>query len=458
MSKFYNKSHDGDEFEEPGVVAGTKEAETALVNLAIRDAQCFYRITEAGVRSDFFFRELPGELFNLLEKLTAQSGGTHPGKFEIVSALKRDYAQEHLTAYYEIIGEPIPKESLDRYIRYVINSYKKRQLLALYAELQQITTAAAPTSDAIVAHALNEIEKIDQCTNPLDIMDSPSYALNMRAYFEKADALPRGTLFGIKDLDRYTGGTRLGEFSLLYAPPGKGKSSLYLQAYFYRALVLKRPQLWLSIGDMTAEQDFIRYLQQETGLDPLRLAFGDFKDDWGTDMWPEIDRRLNELSDGMAFMYAASKISTLEVGRIIKKILRQVPTLDVYIDHIGHFSDPAPGIYEKTVLVAQALVGLAHGLVDSEGNRRVSINAISPINKAGNTVGAQELLHAAENILKIDPLPADKGGPDSSKAPDQQSGLVNLLIDKNRNGGSGSVKLFFNAPRAKFEDVDTRHQ
>jgi replicative DNA helicase len=92
---------------------------------------------------------------------------------------------------------------------------------------------------------------------------------------------------GIDQLDNYTGGTRLGEFTLLYAKPGYGKSSLFLQACFYRALVLNRPQLWLSIGDMTAEQDWFRYIQQETGLDALDQAQGNFKD--SHDRWPDID-------------------------------------------------------------------------------------------------------------------------------------------------------------------------
>jgi hypothetical protein len=109
-------------------------------------------------------------------------------------------------------------------------------------------------------------------------------------------------------------------------------------------------------------------------------------------------------------------------------------------------SRPGRNIYQKTVQISNALVNFAHEIVGPDGNHRVSINAISPINKAGETVGAQDLQHAAETVMKIEPLPVDQGGPDKSKAPDEQSGWVKVAIEKNRWGGSGAVKLFFNAP------------
>jgi replicative DNA helicase len=442
------------DFEAGQHIPHAHDAEVGLINLVIRDAQCLYRVQEAGIQPEHFFSELAGSLFELLVKLTDQGKGTHPGKFNIVQALKRDYTTEYLDFYYSTSQEAIAKDWLDRYIRQITNAYKKRELIRLAAELTTMAYAPDIAADAGIAFALNEAERVDRATNPLNIMNGASYENYLRDYYKKAPDLPKGAPSGINPLDGYTGGTRLGEFTLLYAKPGYGKSSLFLQACFHRALVLKRPQLWLTIGDMTAEQDWFRFIQQQTGLDALDQAQGSFRDSQGRNRWNDIDGYLKQLGGSKLFIHQAGKIHTLEAGRIIKKLLREVETLDVYIDHIGHFSDQAENIYQKTVMISNALVGFAHEIVGPDGNHRVSINAISPINKAGETVGAQDLQHAAETVMKIEPLPVNEGGPDKTKAPDEQSGWVKVAIEKNRWGGSGAVKLFFNAPQAKFLETD----
>lgn len=442
------------DFEHGQHIPHAETAEIGLLNLIIRDAQCLYRTQEAGIQPEHFFSELAGSLYELLVRLTDQGKGTHPGKFNIVQALKRDFTVEYLDYYYSVSQEAIAKDWLDRYIRQLTNAYKKRELIRMAAELTTMAYAPDIAAEAGIAFALNEAERVDRATNPLNIMNGASYESYLRDYYKKAPNLPKGAASGIGTLDAYTGGTRLGEFTLLYAKPGYGKSSLFLQSCFHRAMVLGRPQLWLTIGDMTAEQDWFRYIQQETGLDALDQAQGNFKDNNGYNRWEDIDGYLKRLGGSKLFIHQAGKIHTLEAGRIIKKLLREVETLDVYIDHIGHFSDQAENIYQKTVVISNALVNFAHEIVGPAGNHRVSINAISPINKAGETVGAQDLQHAAETVMKIEPLPVNEGGPDKSKAPDQQSGWVKVAIEKNRWGGSGAVKLFFNAPQAKFLETE----
>jgi replicative DNA helicase len=433
------------------------DAEIGLINLAIRDAQCLYKMQEAGIQPEHFFSEYTGTMYALLTSLTDQGKGAHPGKFNIIQAIKRDYTADFLDFFYSVSQEPIAKDWLDKYLREVVNAYKKRELIRAAAELTSMAYADDIPADAGIAFALNEAERIDRATNPLNIMNGAAYEKYLRDYYQRAPGLPKGAMSGIDQLDNYTGGTRLGEFTLLYAKPGYGKSSLFLQACFHRALVLHRPQLWLSIGDMTAEQDWFRFIQQQIGLDALEQAHGNYEDSQGVDLWPDIDGYLKKLGESKLFIHQAGKIHTLEAGRIIKKLLREVDTLDVYIDHIGHFSDTAENIYQKTVQISNALVNFAHEIVGPDGNHRVSINAISPINKTGETVGANDLQHAAETVMKIDPLPVNEGGPDKSKAPDMQSGWVKVAIEKNRWGGSGAVKLFFNAPKARFYDTEYFH-
>jgi hypothetical protein len=62
------------------------DAEIGLINLAVRDAQCLYKMQEAGIQPEHFFSEYTGTMYALLTSLTDQGKGAHPGKFNIIQA------------------------------------------------------------------------------------------------------------------------------------------------------------------------------------------------------------------------------------------------------------------------------------------------------------------------------------------------------------------------------------
>jgi replicative DNA helicase len=70
-------------------------------------------------------------------------------------------------------------------------------------------------------------------------------------------------------------------------PPGFGKSALYQQACYNRAFTQGKPQLWITIGDMTATQVFNRWMQQETGVSSISLSRGQFATPDGFDHKPK---------------------------------------------------------------------------------------------------------------------------------------------------------------------------
>jgi hypothetical protein len=102
-------------------VPHAEEAEIGLLNLAIRDSQCLYKIQEAGIQPEHFFSELAGSLFELVIKLTIDGKGAHPGKFNIIQALKKDYTEEYLDYYYDVTKEVIAKDWLTKFIKELIN-------------------------------------------------------------------------------------------------------------------------------------------------------------------------------------------------------------------------------------------------------------------------------------------------------------------------------------------------
>lgn len=436
----------------------SKEAEAGLISLAINHAECLYRLDEAGITETYFSNHDAAYLFGLLKDLTEQGKGAHPGLFAIVQAIKKLGSQGQGTYEYysRAATEYIPAEWFDKYLKELIECHKRRELIRMAGELTNLAYDKSVPTDAAILYSLSETEKIDQVSQPLNVLDGQGLAEMMREYYSNADKRPAGANTGITILDTFTGGTRLGELTLLYAPPGKGKSAIFQQICFFRAVTLGRPQLWITIGDMTISQVINRFMQQETGVSSINLSQGDFRDGEGFNHWRKIESHLKSLEAAPLFTYENETLKSTDVRRIIKRLLRQVSFLDVYIDHIGQFTDPAENIYMKTVNVATSLLSCAHGIRDEAGNPLVSINAISPINKQGKYAGAMDLGHAAENIYTLEPLKPQDGGPDPDLKPSEQSGLVNFRIEKSRHGGQGALTLYFDAPRAKFFGVSDR--
>ncbi|MBA3829946.1 MAG: hypothetical protein H0X33_13480 [Taibaiella sp.] len=428
------------------------ESEFGLVNLALNSAECLYKLDEAGITPEFFYNYEAAYLFGLLKRLTEEGNGAHPAQFNFVSHLKKmDPFDQQIYDYYKrAIVEPITTEWFDRYVKKLVNFYKKRQFLSMAGELAQMALDETIAADVCATYSMTRAETIDRATNPLNILDGAKLKETMIDYYKNAPDRPEGSEWGISVLDETIGGARLGELSVLYAPPGYGKSALFQQACFYRAFILKRPQLWITIGDMTAAQVFNRWVQQEIGISSIELSRGKFTTPDHFDHKPKVWSLLGNLGRVPLYLYEDDTLASSDVRRIIKSLLRKEKTLDVYVDHIGQFTDRAENIYEKTTLIAASLLRCAHNIRDDNGLPVISLNVISPINKQGKYSGSMDLGHAPENIYTLDPLPPDKGGPDPVRSPKDQSGLINFKIEKSRHGGRGSVPLFFEAHRARF--------
>jgi replicative DNA helicase len=432
------------------------EVEAGLINLALNSAECYYKLEEAGISDNFFHGEAAAYLYGLIHQLTEEGQGSHPTQFSILQRIKAlaGGGEAYYGYYRQVQAEPITTEWFDRYLKQLVNLFKKRQFLSMAAELAQMASDDKIPAEACTTFSLDRAETIDRATNPLNILDGKQLKQVMTDYYRDAPNRPEGSPWGIKSLDKFTEGSRLGELSILYAPPGFGKSALYQQACYHRAFNLGRPQLWITIGDMTAPQVFNRWMQQETGVSSISLSRGQFEDPNRFNQKSKVKAALVQLAKSPLYIYEDDTLASSDIRRIVKSLLRKEKTLDVYVDHIGQFTDRAENIYEKTTAIAAQLLRCAHNIRDDNGGPLISLNVISPINKAGKYSGSMDLGHAPENIFTLDPLTPDKGGPDPNKPPSEQSGLINFKIEKSRHGGRGAVALFFQADKAKFMEPE----
>lgn len=432
-----------------------KDAEDGLINLAIHNSECLYKLDEARVNENFFYGHYAAYMYKLLTYLSGQAKGQHPTKFTTVRALNKEQDKGYLDYYTQISNEVHNPQNFDTWLDTLVDFHKKREVIRTNLEAIQMCYDDNVKADAILTATITKLETVDSCINPLELYTDERLEKMLRDDYVQAPTRPKGAKWPIKELNLHTGGTRYGELGLLYAEPGLGKSSLLWETAYQRSY--ERPQLYITIGDMTIPQLWRRGMQQLTGVSSIDQSQGKFRDNDGYDQWNEIDFHLKSLGKRQLYLYQNENMEVGDVRRIAKRLLRNLPGLDIYIDHIGQFRDKGD-LYEKTMLVSSTLLSCAHNIVDDNYNPRVSITAISPINKKGEFVGAMDLAHAAENIFKLERAKANEGGANLELPPSEQSGVVLFKILKNRNGGAGTVKLWFDAPKARFTQLPDSHK
>jgi replicative DNA helicase len=443
------------------VLPHSAKAELGLINLAVRDAKMLYRLEEAGITEKFFYSECAAYLYMMLQMLTVEGKGAHPSQFNILQHLlgMGEQAGPILEYYRKASAEYIPAEWFDGFMRELVNTYKKREHYRTLQEALLLVFNEKVPADAITTLMLDRAEATDRATNPLNVTSGPQLEKLMREYYSQSASRERGASWGLAILDAYTGGARYGEFSILYAPPGIGKSALLTQAFYKRALE-KLPQLYVTIGDMSKEQIIARIMQQLTGLGVIEQMRGEFKQGEGwdeVDHWDSIDEHLTRIGGLEHFyIYEDSHMKSTDLPRLIKGLLRKLPKgkgLHVYVDYMQQFTDPSENVYELVKTVSLNLMRCAKGITGDTGEKLVSVTGISNTNAEGKVKGGTDPTYDAENVYRLEAESVANGGPDPSKDPGQQSGVVKFVIEKQRFFGRGTLKLYFDAPRAVYREV-----
>jgi replicative DNA helicase len=135
-----------------------------------------------------------------------------------------------------------------------------------------------------------------------------------------------GVPWGLRDLDRITGGMQPGELTILAARPSIGKTALAIQAYRHIIRTLRRPVAFFSL-EMGAEPIATRIVCSEAGLDSDRIRKG-----WASDH--ELARfrtAASSLGELPGMVRDCSQLSGVDLLMQVRLLKAQVPHLALVV-------------------------------------------------------------------------------------------------------------------------------
>ncbi len=252
---------------------------------------------------------------------------------------------------------------------------------------------------------------------------------------------------GLGDLDRMTTGFQNSDLIILAARPSVGKSSLAMNIARNVSLRADVPSVVFSL-EMSKEQVAQRLLCSEAAIPSQKLRNGYLDED----EWRRLSLSLGRLSEAKIFIDDTPSISVMELRTKCRRLQAEHGLGLVIVDYLqlmrpSHRQDNRQ---QEISEISRSLKGLAREL-------DVPVIALSQLSRAVEQ--RQKQIPQLSDLRESGAIEQDAdivmflyADPEL-----EQQNTIQLIIAKQRNGPTGSIKLFFSRDICRFEDLDVVH-
>lgn len=256
-----------------------------------------------------------------------------------------------------------------------------------------------------------------------------------------------GLATGFRDLDEKTSGLQKNDLIILAARPSMGKTALAL-TLGQNAALLENAVVAIFSLEMSKEQLVMRMLSSEAKVDAHRFRTGYLnRDEWG-----RLAEAIGTLSEANIFIDDTPGISVLEMRAKARRLVAEQKRLDlIVVDYLQLMSGSkrAESRQQEVSQISRELKGLAKEL-------NVPIVALSQLSRAPEARNPPRPmmsdLRESGSIEQDADVVAFIYREDYYKPTEENAGLAELLIAKQRNGPTGTVKLAFLKEFTRFEN------
>jgi replicative DNA helicase len=251
---------------------------------------------------------------------------------------------------------------------------------------------------------------------------------------------------GFTDFDHKTAGLQAGDLIIVAARPSMGKTALALNMAEYAALKTGKAAAVFSM-EMSASQLAFRLISSLGRINQQHLRTGDLADE----EWPRVTSAITLLAESKIFIDDTAALSPLELRARARRLKREHDLGLIVIDYLQLMQVPGNKENRATEIseISRSLKALAKEL-------GVPVIALSQLNRSleqrtdkrpvmADLRESGAIEQDADVIVFIyrdeyyNPESADKG-------------LAEIIIGKQRNGPTGTVKLTFLGQYTRFEN------
>jgi len=430
------------------------EAERAVLGaiLLLNDA---FNLAAEVIDSEDFFRDAHRRIFDKMVKLSERNDAIDllTLKEELTRAGELDEVGG--PAYIAALIDGVPRTTnVEHYAKIIKEKATLRSLISSANRILATAYEAEDEADVILDQAEHAIFAIADDKVRDGFVSLRELAQGSLDTIEKLHArkeLITGVPTGFTDLDEMTSGLQPSDLVIVAARPSMGKTSLVLNIAQHVGTRTGRTAGIFSL-EMSKEQLFLRMLTAEARIDAHRLRGGFLGErDWG-----RLSQAIGTLSEAKIFIDDTPSIGVLEMRAKCRRLKSEHHLDLVIIDYIQLMQ--GRGRFENRTLelasISRSLKGLAKEL-------SVPIVVLSQLSRAPESrsdhrpqlsdlreSGALEQDADVVMFIYREDVYADKSAPTAD-----MQGVAELIIGKQRNGPTGTVKLAFIREFTRFENL-----
>ena len=431
------------------------EAERCVLGSILINNSAFNVAAEL-VKADDFYRDAHRRVFNKIIGLSER--GQAIDLVTLREELDRAGDLEKIggPAYISALADGVPRSTnVAHYAQIVKEKATLRNLIHSANKIVATAYSAEDEADDVLDRAQREIfaiaeDRIHSGFVSMEELVKDGFETVERIQAQKG--LVNGVPTGFADIDRMTAGLQPADLVIVAARPSMGKTAFALNMGLHVGTAGERTAGIFSL-EMAKEQIFMRMLTAEADVDAHRLRTGMLSE---TD-WSSLSEALGRLGQARIFIDDTPAIGVLEM-RAKSRLLKETHGLDlVIVDYIqlmqgrGRFENRT----QELASISRSLKGLAKEL-------NVPVVALSQLSRAPESRADRR--PQLSDLRESGALEQDADvvmfifREEMYDEKPENSGVAEIIIGKQRNGPTGTVRLAFLKQYTRFANLSPAEQ
>ena len=437
------------------------EAEQAVLGSILMDPDCFDRVSGILRGADCFYIPQHKEIYNIIaeRKMLNQKVDA----LIVAEALKTSGSYDDAGArnYLAQLAASVPSvANVESYAKIVNEKYYLRTLMGAASEMLKSAAEEELPADTIMDAAEQKIYDIRQgehTSGPVklaDIITNDVYDNLQKLTDPELAAEYKGIPTGFSLLDKYMTGLNRSDLILIGARPAMGKTSFALNLARNVAVQAKKKVVFFSL-EMGKEQLAQRMLSTEARVEGRKLRTGELTDD----DWQRIAEATVTLSSAELYFDDTANITVPEMKSRVRK-MRDVDC--VIIDYLQLMTGT-----KRTESRVQEVSEITRSLKLMAKDLRIPVITCSQLSRSTEGRGKSHkpqlsdlresgsIEQDADIVLMLYRESYYDSEKDETVVVDNDKAQV--IIAKNRHGGTGEVDLHWNGMYTRFSTPELHH-
>ena len=438
------------------------EGETFVLGAILLDDSKFPQVA-AMLGEDDFAAEKHRRIFTAMRELYTR--GERIDYMTLVNELNKFKHLEHVggVSYVASLTQGMPRrEYIESYAKIVKDKSLLRQLIHTANHIIATCVEDGREVDEILATSETAVMKVGNSVLRSGL-ESPEETLQryeggLNAFLDPSKR-PKGLMSPFFRFNEYTNGFRPGQLIILAARPAMGKTAMALNIAYYIAMGRgEEPGRTVAVFslEMSREALLTRVLCTAARIDQGRFRKGHLR----ADDRRMLSKALGELVSSKLFIDDTANLSIIELGAKCRRLQAEHGLDLVIVDYLQLMA--AKGKVENRT---QEISGFSRGLKLLAKELNVPVIALSQLSRATENPMRKDARPRLSDLRESGSIEQDADVVcfiyrEEVYRPQDKSleGLADLIIGKQRNGPTGTIKLVFNRDITQFDNPSDRSE